>query len=102
MPTLKACTKMFTTGTTTRKPTTIRTSKVRPHRTHAGSCCAVRTLPCATGRGPSRATSVLMAHAPVLQAIDQDEEGEGRDEQDDGDRRRLAVRELLEARDDQD
>src|SRR3989442_10528844 len=93
---------MLTTGMTTNTPTTARTVKVRPHRTQAGSCWAWQLLVPAMTWGFSKIASVFMAHAPTSQPVNQQQHGEGNDQQHDRNRRRFTVRELLQARDDQD
>src|SRR5580704_7999798 len=93
---------MLTTGMTTSTATTASANKVRPQRTQAGSCWALRTLARVMVCGLCRTASVLIAHAPAFQQIDEHQHGERNDQQYDGDRRGLAVGELLQARDDQD
>src|SRR5438128_9294986 len=93
---------MLTTGMTTSSPTTVKANKVRPQRTHAGSCWSCRTLATAMAAGLSKRASVLMAHAPPFQPVNQHQHGEGYDQQHHRNRRRFPVGELLEARDNED
>src|SRR6478752_6973718 len=99
---------MLTTGTTTRMPTTMTANDVSPQRTQAGSWRGFanrrRTgggAGCGSG-GCTKTASALMPHTRPFEEVDHDQHREGDHQQHDGDRRRLAVRELLEARHDQD
>src|SRR2546426_11641908 len=92
---------MLTTGMTTSSPTTVKANKVRTQRTHAGSCWACRLLATETAWS-CKIASVLMAHAPAFQPVNQHQHGEGYDQQHHRNRRRFPVGELLEARDNED
>src|SRR5438876_11923905 len=90
---------MLTTGMTTSTPTAAKANRVRLHRTQAGSSWAWLLTP-ARPWG-FKIASVLMAHAPAFQPVNQHQHDEGNDKQHDGNCRRFTVRELFEACDDQ-
>src|SRR5437870_6077661 len=69
-------------------------ARMRAAFTAGGSSCARRRE---TARG-----SAMVSLAPAFEEVDAEERDEGDREQDDGDRRRLGVGELLEPRHDQD
>src|SRR5262245_43050288 len=65
-PSLNATAKTLTTGMTIRTPTTARANRVRLHRSHTGSCWALRPT----------AVLVFMTHAPAFGHVDQDQHRE--------------------------
>src|SRR5438876_11020981 len=93
-PPANACAKTFTSGTTTKKAMTATAARMSTSLTAGGSSCA-----------RSRAWigfSAMVSLAPAFEEVDGEERDERDREQDDGDRRRLGVGELLEPRHDQD
>src|SRR5215470_11129115 len=78
----------------TRTPTTSRAAAINPTRTGAGSTCA--------RRGTATVLVAAMTLGPPFQEIDRDEQRERQQQQDDGDRRGLAVLEGLQRCDDED
>src|SRR6185436_1867433 len=98
---------MLTTGMPTSTPTTSTANPVSPHRTHAGSVRGFTKLAGTCGPGPRAGSrmmtaSALMTDARAFEEVDDHQHGERDHQQHDGDRGRLAVGELLEARHDQD
>src|SRR5262249_52280195 len=92
-PLANAWTKTLTSGTTTKNPITATAVRMRAIRTAAGSSCA------RSGTGWAFGVSAMMALAPAFEEVDC-EEGHERDHQDDdGDRGRLGIGELLQPRD---
>src|SRR6266850_2463525 len=94
MPPANACTNTFTSGTRTKNAMTATAARMRTALTAGGSSCA---RSCVTACG-----SAMVSLAPAFEEVDGEERDERDREQDDGDRRRLGVGELLEAGDDQD
>src|SRR5215467_14929066 len=90
-PWLNATAKMLTTGMTTNTPTTAIANTVRPHRSHTGSCWALRTM----------RLSVFMTHAPAFDHVDQYQHCERQNEQHHRNCGGFTVSKLLETRDDQ-
>src|SRR6516162_3260059 len=86
---------MLMTGMTTSTPTTTKASEVRPHRTHPGSSSACRPFVVAADFGLSSRASVLMAHTPAFELVDDDQQRKGENQQHHGDGCRLPVSELL-------
>src|SRR5690349_17981815 len=95
---------MFTSGTTTRTPTTSTAIDVSPHRTQAGSTRGLLKLWLTAGGAGDRASaaSALMADARAFEEVDDHQHRERDHQQHDRDRRRLAVGELLQPGHDQD
>src|SRR5262249_28749862 len=95
-PFANACTKTFTSGTTTKKAMTTTAATTSATRTAGGSSCARRLKPAPIP------WSDMVPPAPALEDVDEEQGDEGDREDDDRDRRRLRVGELLEPRHDED
>src|SRR5262249_1955802 len=91
-PWLNATVKTLTTGMATSTPTTAIARRVRPHRSHSGSCCALRAM----------SVSVFMTHTPAFDHVDQHQHCEGKDEQHHRNCGGFAVCKFFETRDNQD
>src|SRR5262245_10013514 len=101
-PSLNATAKTWMTGMTTNTPTTARAKRVRLHRSHTGSCWALRTMAGVAVLGFSETVSVFMTHTPPFDHVDQHQHPERKDEQDHRNCGGFAVGKLLETRNDQD
>src|SRR5262245_20272003 len=91
-PWLNATAKILTTGMATSNPTTARTKRIRLHRSHRGSCWALRIM----------GVSVFMTHTPTFDHVDQHQHGERKGEQDHRNCSGFAVGKLFETRNNQD
>src|SRR5215470_11595770 len=83
--------KTFTSGTTTKNAMIATAVRMRATRTPAGSSCARGGM-----GGPFR-VSAMVALAPTFEQVDGEERHERDHQDDDGDRGRLRVGELLQS-----
>src|SRR5437016_2239345 len=94
-PWANAWTKTFTSGTTTKNPMMTTAVRMRATLTAGGSSWG------RGGIGFSFTLSAMMSFAPAFEQVDREERHEGDRQDDDRDRRRFRVGELLQPRDDE-